>query len=84
MRFRKLGISSFYLTWIRPALFSSGIITNFDDISFRQKLANIGAQIDIRMTLMSYLKMTFSVGYAASFEKNYDRTEEFMLSLKVL
>ena len=84
LRFKKFGSSSFYLTWIRAAVFSSGIVTNFDEPLYRQRYGTIGAQIDFRMTLLSYLKMTLSVGYAAAFEKDQTKTDEYMVSLKVL
>ena len=31
LRFRRAGSPGFYLTWMRPALFASGIATNLDD-----------------------------------------------------
>jgi hypothetical protein len=84
LRFRRLGISTFYCNWIRPALFIAGLQTNLDDPATRQTAASAGGQIDLRMTLMSHLKTTFSVGYAWAFYKGYGPTDELMISLKLL
>ncbi len=84
LRFRRLGIPSLYVSWARMALFSSGIVTNIDSDAERTTVGNIGAQVDFRLTLLSHLRMTFSVGYATAYEKNQARTDEFMASLQVL
>jgi len=40
--------------------------------------------MDFRFTALSRLRMTFSLGYAVGFEKDGERSDEFMFSLKVL
>jgi hypothetical protein len=82
--FERFGIPAFYITWARPALFTSGIVTNVDRPSLRQKVANVGAQIDFRFSILSRLRMTFSTGYATAFEEEKRRSDEWMFSLKVL
>ena len=47
-------------------------------------VGDYGAQIDFRFTALSRLNMTFSLGYALGFEKDGERREEFMYSLKIL
>jgi hypothetical protein len=84
LRFRKMGMSSFYATWARLAFFSSGIVTNVDSESFRRELINAGAQLDIRLIMLSHLNLTLSVGYAAAFEKEFAPRDEFMFSVKLL
>jgi hypothetical protein len=84
LRFRHLGTTSFYVTWARLALFTSGIITNMDEPLWRRKTGAIGAQLDIRLTLLSHLRLTLSAGYAAAFERAVKPTDEFMFSVKVL
>jgi hypothetical protein len=83
VRFGNLGISSFYLNYARVSLFSSAIMTNIDLKESRRTLANTGAQVDFRFILFYHLKMTFSAGYAAAFEKDQKFTDELMFSLKV-
>ena len=84
LRFRRLGGQALYCTWVRPALFSSGIITNIESSEFRRKVANLGAQLDFRFQLLSHLRLTYSIGYAAAFEKGRVPSDEFMMSLKIL
>jgi hypothetical protein len=84
LRFERLGIPSFYVTWARTAIFTTGIVTNVDLSSVRQKAANVGGQIDFRFSFLSRLKMTFSVGYAVGFRDDARRSDEWMFSLKVL
>ena len=82
--FKRYGSSWYYLTWLRPALFASGLITDLDSDAYRLKAANVGAQIDLRFTLLSRLDMTLSLGYAVAFAETYRRSDEFMFSLKIL
>lgn len=82
--FSRLGKPSFFISWLRPAVFATGIVTNLESANDRRSAANVGAQIDLRWTLMSRLSMTFSVGYAVAFRDDRGRQDETMISLKVL
>jgi hypothetical protein len=84
LRFRRTGISMLYLTWARMSLFASSIVLNIEDDITRETLGNIGAQLDLRMQLLSHLRMTLSFGYARAFEKGWAPDDEFMISLKIL
>jgi hypothetical protein len=84
LRFRHLGTTSFYLTWARMSLFCTGIVTNMDDKNWRREVANVGSQLDLRLTLLSHLRLTLSMGYAVAFEKKFKPFDEFMFSVKVL
>ncbi|MFC1725624.1 hypothetical protein ACFL4T_08350 [candidate division KSB1 bacterium] len=83
IRFRRFGFLNLYCNWARIALFSSGIITNFNDDLYKRKLMNIGAQIDFKLVIFSLMDASFSMGYAAAFEKNFGPRKEFMASLKI-
>jgi hypothetical protein len=84
VRFRRAGTPGLYLTWARPALFASGIVTNMDAPSVRRTVSDVGAQLDFRLTALARLDMTLSVGYALAFEDGVRRRDEFMASLRVL
>lgn len=84
VRFKSAGISSFYLTWINPALFASSIITNIDDRESGNTFYNAGFQLDFRFNVLSNLKLTFSAGFAMAFNKNIRPEKEWMFSLKIL
>lgn len=84
VRFRRAGSPGFYLTWARPALFASGIVTNLDERSLRTVVSNVGAQIDFRFVALSRLDLTLSVGHARAFEDGKRARHETMVSVKVL
>jgi hypothetical protein len=83
-RFARLGTPGFYATWLRPAIFVTGLATNLDDPSVRRALGNVGAQADVRISALSTLDMTLSFGGAIAFEDGYAPRRELMVSLKVL
>jgi hypothetical protein len=84
VRFRRIGFTSAYLRWARTSLFSSGITTNLDSEMHKRELVNIGGQIDLRLVTFSLLESTLSFGYAAALERDRRKSDEFMVSLKIL
>jgi hypothetical protein len=85
VRFRNVGGSRFYLSWARPALFASTLVTNADDSSLRRNVSSIGAQLDFQFTILSQLSMMLSLGYAVGLGDDVvGSPDEFMVSLKVL
>jgi hypothetical protein len=83
IRFRRVGWTSFFITWIRPSLFTTGLVTSWDDRQQRREFGNAGLQFDLRFTIMSRLDMTLSTGYARAFSGD-EAINEFMISLKIL
>lgn len=84
VRFRHVGTPFLFVTWARPALFATALVTNPDDLSTRQRVGNVGAQLDLRMIVLSHLNMTLSIGYAVAIQPDQRSTDEVMVSLKVL
>ena len=84
IRFRRLGFTSLYSNWARFALFSAGLITNFDSKTNQRSLLSFGGQLDFRIVMLSHLNTTFSLGYAAAVEKDHRPAKELMISLKIL
>jgi len=82
--FRRVGTPGFYLTWARPALFVSALVTNADESALRRTITNAGGQVDFRFGLLSRLELTLSAGYTAAFESGQPTRHEGMLSLKIL
>jgi hypothetical protein len=83
IRFRSLGVPSLYSNWARLAVFATGLLTNIDDKNKQRALFNIGCQIDFRISFLSRLESTFSIGYALARERGIT-SNEFMISLKLL
>jgi hypothetical protein len=84
LRFRSLGVPSFYCMWSRLAVFSTGLITDPGSSTFERKFGNLGAQLDFRLIVFARLDMTLSVGYAVATEQRQRLSDEFMVSLKIL
>ena len=82
-------------TWMRTALFTTGLATSIGRDDRHRELINAGGQLDFRLVWMSGLSMTLSVGYAAAWEQGTSEDEdghyykshpdsEFMISLTLL
>jgi hypothetical protein len=84
VRFENVGSSSFFLTWLRTSIFSTGIVTGLYDSDERLEVGNVGAQLDLRFTALSRLNMTLSLGLARAFLAGGENADEVMLSLKIL
>ena len=83
-RFARAGTPGLHATWLRPAVFVTGLATNLDDSAFRRRAISTGAQFDVRFTVLSNLDMTLSAGAAIAFEHDQPSRRQAMLSLKVL
>lgn len=83
-RFKRLGTPGLHATWLRPAVFVTGLTTDVDDDEFRHTAIGLGGQIDARFTLLSNLDMTLSAGGAVALEQDLRPRREVMVSLKVL
>jgi hypothetical protein len=84
LRFRRLGKLELYVAWARMSLFTSGLVTEMDRTGDRRILANVGTQVDLRLSLMIQQPLTLSFGYARAFEARRFLDDEWMVSLKIL
>jgi hypothetical protein len=83
-RFSRVGTPGAYLSWLRPAVFVSALVTNLDDASVRRRGISAGGQVDLRFSVLSALDMTFSAGAAIRLANGVPKAGEFMASLRVL
>ena len=84
IRLRNVGASWLYPTFVKSSVFTTHMMTNFDKQTETSHLFNAGAQVDIQLVLFSYLKTTWSFGYARKYENHKKEKEQFMISLKLL
>jgi len=90
IHFRKLGGFNFFANWIQPAIFSSVLYSETPEnipgyINPINKLADLGAQVDLRMVTFSLLPSTLSFGYAKAWDiDGAGSFDEWMISLKLL
>lgn len=84
IRLNNFGATWLYPTYIKSTLFSTHLLTDFDNPDYRRNIVNFGLQIDIQLVLFTYMKTTWSAGYAIKTEEGTNRQDQFMFSLKLL
>jgi len=82
--FENAGTPSAYLTWLRPAVFASGLVTDPDKGELRKRYANVGGQVDLRFSVLHWYDMTLSFGYAVGYRGGTRAGDEWMVSLKIM
>jgi hypothetical protein len=82
--FEDVGTPSFYLAWLRPAVFATALWTDPERSGLRRRYANLGTQVDLRFSVMHWFDMTLSAGYAVGFRGARRSGDEWMVSLKVM
>jgi hypothetical protein len=83
IRLRKVGFNWGYPTFIKASVFGTHLITDVNNRENVRNIYNFGSQIDIQFVLFSYLKTTWSFGYAHMLEQANNKGQ-FMFSLKLL
>lgn len=84
VRFTEVGIPSFYLAWLRPALFAGYLMTDVGDDESEGQYQTLGFQLDLEFTVIHELPMTLSLGYARGYIDGDSYDSEVMISLKIL
>ncbi|HEX4332686.1 MAG TPA: hypothetical protein VH040_11130 [Usitatibacter sp.] len=84
VNFESVGTPSFYLNWIRPAVFTSALWTDPGQAALRQRYANVGTQWDMHFSVLHWFEMTLSAGYAVGYRGSRRGGDEWMLSLKIM
>ena len=83
IRFAEVGTPLFYLSYIRPAVFTGAMATAAPDGS-GHRYYDLGAQLDLNFTIAVRLPMVFSIGAAAGWADGDYRKTEWLASLKIL
>ncbi len=83
LNFARVGTPGFYLTWMRPAVFAGSLVTYVDASPLRRAVSHAGGQLDFRLTMLSTLDLTVSVGGAIAYERGTAPRREAMVSLKI-
>jgi hypothetical protein len=84
LRFRRVGIPSFYFRWAGLTLFATGLVTDVEDTDTRRGLASVGAQLDLRLVTLSHLNSTLSFGYARAWGRDLPPSDAVMFSFKIM
>ena len=84
LRFERAGTPSAFPSWMRPAVFVSGLVTNLDHDAAQHRALSVGGQLDFRFTVLSTMDMTLSAGAAVRTVNGRPARREAMISLAVL
>ncbi len=82
--FESAGTPGLYLNWLRPSVFVAGLWTEPASGSQRKDYASVGAQADLRFSVLHWYGMTLSVGYAVGYQGSKRAGDEWMISLKIM
>ena len=81
--FESLGTPGLHLQSLRPAIFAAGLWTEPLSAA-RRRHASVGAQADLRFSVLHWYDMTLSFGVATSLQCGRRVGREWMVSLKLL
>jgi len=84
LRLRDVGFAWLYPTYVKASVFGTHLMTNFGRPQELSHIFNAGAQVDIQLVLFTYLKTTWSAGYARCFGQDGPGANGWMFSLKLL
>ncbi len=84
IRIRDVGATWFYPTFISTSLFGTHVITDVIGDQGIRNIFNAGIQMDVEVVMFSYLKTTWSAGYAELFEPGQKHRGQWMFSVKLL
>jgi hypothetical protein len=82
LRFESVGAPSVYLANARTAVFAGALIV--DPAGGGREAFTAGFQVDFNFTIAHRLPMTFSAGFASGFEAGEKRSDEVLISLKIM
>ena len=83
IRFAEVGTPAFYLSYIRPAVFT-GILATRSPEGRSHQYVNLGAQFDLNFTVALRLPMVLSIGAAGGWADGDYRKTELLASLKIM
>ena len=84
IRFNNVGATWLYPTFLKTSLFGTHLLTDPDRKQASRNVFNAGAQLDLELVIFSYMKTTWSAGYARIFEAGHGPQQQWMFSLKLL
>ena len=82
--FESVGTPSLYVNWMRPSIFIAGLWADPGNSSLRKDYMSLGAQVDLRLSVLHWYEMTLSAGYAVGYQGGQRAGSEWMISLKIM
>ncbi len=81
--FESAGSPDLHLQSLRSSVFAAGLWADPADAARRQRYASLGAQVDLRVSVLHWYDLTLSIGYATGWRGRQHAGSEWMVSLKV-
>jgi hypothetical protein len=82
--FANLGTPAFHATWLRTSVFAAALWTDPERRALRARYGSVGAQLDLRFSVLHWYDMTLSAGYAVGYRGSRRAGDEWMVSLKIM
>ena len=82
--FESAGTPVFYANSLRSSVFAAKLWADPGNGSLRRDYTSLGAQADLRLSVMHWHEMTLSIGYAVGYQGSHRSGSEWMLSLKIM
>ena len=79
-----VGTPSLYPLRVQPAFFATALWADPSSGEYRQRYANVGAQVDLQFSALHWYGVTLSAGYALGFGNGRRPGGEWMISLKIM
>jgi hypothetical protein len=79
----RFGNSNLHSSWIALALFGGVLVSDPGEGDRQREFTTWGAQLDLRMTLLTHLQLTLSLGAARGTENGGPSDDEYLISLKL-
>jgi hypothetical protein len=79
----RFGNSTLHSSWIALALFGGVLVSDPGEGDRQREFTTWGAQLDLRMTLLTHLQLTLSLGAARGTENGGPSDDEYLISLKL-
>ncbi len=67
-----------------PVGLRDGTVDGADELHAAQEYTSVGAQADLRFSVLHWYDMTLSVGYAVGYQGTQRAGTEWMVSLKIM
>ncbi len=83
--FESVGWPDLHLNWLRPSLFAAALLAQPGDRDApSRRYGSLGAQIDLRFSVLHWYEMVLSAGVAQGYRGSQRGDREWMVSLKIM
>lgn len=82
--FESAGTPGFFLNSLRSSVFVARLWADPGNASLHRDYTSVGAQVDLRLSVLHSNEMTLSIGYAVGYQGSHRSGSEWIISLKIM